>query len=159
MMFDELETKASYIFPVSEKYFGYLKKRKVISREYINTLKSGGVGILTENFILINDVPYSVNCLLGESKESIFDIIETNSLYGLSSEDGTAFAVLHGDDYLLFLPNDAGVYYKSISTDERVLLAKSFTLFLGMISFQNEGQKKSTEKTFKDDFIGEMRYK
>ena len=136
MKFNKKETKESYIFPVTGKYYRYLAEREVISKEYKEALEGEQVGILMENVVIIQKKPFCVNCILGESNESIFDIIGNNEIYKLSKETGTVFAVLYGDDYLFFKPQDPHVYYKSISTDEEVLVANTYKDFIELIWFE-----------------------
>ena len=137
MKFNVPETKESFTFPVSNRYYSFLDGRRIVSTEYLEALKNGCVGIMLENTIIIQESPFCLNCILGESSENIFDIIETNKLYNLSPDDGTAFAVLYGDDYLFFKPNDSRVYYRSISTDKVVLLANSYSDFLSLIRYED----------------------
>ena len=137
MHFNKTETTASFAPTISDKYFRFLDEREVVSEEYRASLKSGLFGILTENVIMIDNKPFCVNCILGESEDSIFDIIGTNQLYAINANDGTVFSVLYGDDYLFFKPNDTKVYYKSISTDEIVTLADSYNAFLSMVEDQD----------------------
>ncbi|MBQ6520495.1 MAG: hypothetical protein IJI14_17405 [Anaerolineaceae bacterium] len=137
MKFNIIQTKESYVFPIPELYFTYLNERKIISEGYQKALRNDSVGILEENKIIIQNKPFCVNCILGKSSESIFDIIGTNKLYGLNPEEGTVFAVLYGDDYLFFKPDDKRIYYKSISSDEIIPLASCYTEFLSMICFDN----------------------
>lgn len=138
MIINKEETMESYETTISEKYYRFLEDRKVISKEYFSALRSGQFGILCENVLIIQGKPYCLNCILGQSDESIYDIIETNKLYGLSKDDGTVFAVLYGDDYLYFKPNDSKVYYKSLSSDEDFLVSNSYKEFLSKIDYQEE---------------------
>lgn len=136
MIFNQRDTDESFIKPISEEYFDYFKEREIVSDEYFRALRNGEYGILEENMLLINNTPFCLNCLLGESKESIFDIRGTNSLYGVSKDEGTAIAVLYGDDYIFLKPNDPKIYYKSISTDEELLIADTYNGFIKKLSFQ-----------------------
>ena len=136
MKFNQRDTDESFIKPISEEYFDYFKEREIVSDEYFRALRNGEYGILEENMLLINNTPFCLNCLLGESKESIFDIRGTNSLYGVSKDEGTAIAVLYGDDYIFLKPNDPKIYYKSISTDEELLIADTYNGFIKKLSFQ-----------------------
>ncbi len=138
MRVNRRETEESYKPIISDRYYKYLDDRSVVSDEYFTALKKGQFGILEENVLIIDESPFCLNCILGESEDSIFDIIGTNSLYNLSKEDGTVFAVLYGDDYLFFKPNDKRIYYKSISSDDEILVASTYNEFLGKIKFQED---------------------
>lgn len=137
LLFNNNDTKESYIKPISRGHLLYLENRGIISRDYYHALLIGDYGILKENKLEINGTPFCVNCILGQSDDQIFDIIGTNSLYNLQPEKKTAFSVLYGDDYLFFKPNDEKIYYWSISLDEEILLADTYNDFLSMIDFIN----------------------
>lgn len=137
MIFNLLETNDSYIFPVGKEYFDYLKERHIVSKDYICSLKSKQVGILNENVIMIDNRPFCLQCILGSSDDNIFDIIKTNELYKIKADEGTAFGVLYGDDYLLFKPNDERIYYQSLSGDETIAIADTYKDFIAMIKTEN----------------------
>ena len=142
-MFDENKSNSLFTKPISEASIQYLKNRNVVSVEYFEALRKGMFGILDENTIQIKGIPYAINCILGESKDSIYDIRGTNDLYRLDPSVGTAFSVLYGDDYLAFKPNDERVYFRSLSSDEEVLVAESYDDFINQIRMEDTNDEKS----------------
>ena len=138
MMFDEMKSKSLFSRQISDDYIQYLRERKVVSAAYFQALREGNVGVLDENMILINDVPYAVNCILGKSQEAIYDIRGTNDLYQLDPSNGTVFSVLYGDSYLFFKPNDERVFFRSLASDEEVLVADSYDDFINKIKMEDK---------------------
>ncbi len=136
MKFDFENTKKFFSFPIDQKYFAYLKCRQIVSNEYIEALQKEQYGYLQENMILIQDQPYCLDCILGASGEAICDLMGTNDLYGLSAEIGTVIAVLLGDDYLFFKPNDPTVYFCCRDTDEIVPVAGSYSELQTKIQYE-----------------------
>ena len=146
-MFNEKDTKQFFINPIKQQYYDYLLSRGVNHSDYLSALREGNVGILNENVILIGADKYSVNCILGMSNESIFDIIGTNALYGLTPDRGTVIAVLYGDDYIFYKPNDHCLYLSTVSNIEVSVVAESFTEFLTMIHVETNDQSTNAEST------------
>ena len=132
------KTKKYFNDSIQEKYLDFLKERNIISERYIQALKSGNYGILEDNTILINDEEYIVTYILGSSTESIYDLIRVNQFYDLRSEEGTVFAILLGDDFLFFKPNDEKVYFFYRDTEEVTIVAEDYDSFLDLITFQGE---------------------
>ena len=132
------ETKMYFNDSIQEKYFDYLKERNVISEEYVQSLRNGQYGMLEENILLINKEEYVVSYILGSGKESIYDLIRVNQFYDLAPEVGTAFAILLGDDFLFFKPNDKRVYFFYRDTEKITEVATDYEAFLKQIKFQGE---------------------
>lgn len=138
MKFQKKVTEDTYKRSVSDKYYEYLKSRGITNTNYIKALKNNEFGILIENVVTISDKPFCLNCILGESSENVYDLIETNNMYGLSKEEGTVIAVLYGDDYIFAKPESESIFYKSITTDEVIELAKSYKDFCELIKYVEE---------------------
>ena len=129
------KTKRYFNDSIQEKYLDFLKERNITSKGYIQALKDGKFGMLEENFIEINNEEYIVTYILGSSNESIYDLIRVNQFYDLNSEEGTVFAILLGDDFLFFKPNDERVYFLYRDTEEVTEVASDFDSFLSQIKF------------------------
>lgn len=132
------KTKMYFNDSVQGKYFDFLKERNIISESYVQALKKGEYGMLEDNSLIINKEDYVVTYILGSGKESIYDLIRVNQFYGLAPEEGTAFAILLGDDYLFFKPNDKRVYFFYRDTEEVTEVATDYEAFLKQIKFQGE---------------------
>ncbi len=74
-------------------------------------------------------VAYNVSYILGASKTDIYDIIRVNQIYGIEPDEGTIFAIIRGDDYLFFKPNDAAVYFFCRDTEEDIKVAEDYKAF------------------------------
>ncbi len=132
------KTKLYFDDTVCDKYFDFLEKRNISSKSYITALKDGDYGMLEDNSILIEGEEYMVTYILGSSKESIYDLIRVNQFYDLDPKEGTAFAILLGDDFLFFMPNDEKVYFFCRDTEEAKEVAADYDSFLALIQFQGE---------------------
>lgn len=123
---------------ICDKYYDFLKRRNIRSKSYIQALKDGKYGILEDNTILIEEEEYMVTYILGSSKESIYDLIRVNQFYDLDPKEGTAFAILLGDDFLFFMPNDEKIYFFCRDTEEIKEVAADYDSFINLIQFQGE---------------------
>ena len=132
------KTKLYFDDTVCDKYFDFLEKRNIRSKSYIKALKDGDYGMLEKNSILIEGEEYMVTYILGSSKESIYDLIRVNQFYDLDPKEGTAFAIMLGDDFLFFMPNDEKVYFFCRDTEEAKEVAADYDSFLALIQFQGE---------------------
>lgn len=141
MVINESETQKLFKKKIPKSYLDYLHKRNVVSEEYYSSIENDLFGILCENVIFIEDTPFCVECILGASEVDVYDILRSNELYGLKSETGTAFAVLYGDDFLFFKPNDNKVYYHNRAKDYSVLIAESYNSLIDLIQMEeNENE-------------------
>lgn len=132
MKIDAEKTKKFFDEAIQEKHLEFLKERNVISEQYVQALKDGTFGMLEDNTIIINGEEYVVTYILGSSKESIYDLIRVNQFYDIPAEEGTAFAILLGDDYLFFKPNDEKVYFFYRDTEEVTEVAEDFNSFMNL---------------------------
>lgn len=138
MKFDAENTNKYFSFPIEQEHIEYLKHQQIASAEYLESLQQNQYGYLRENMLLIQGKPYCLDCILGASSESICDLIGTNDLYNLSAEVGTVFAVLLGDDYLFFKPNDPTVYFCCRDTDEIIPIADSYLELQKKIQYEEK---------------------
>ena len=129
MKIDREQSKPYFKQRVSKKYIVFLESRNVTAKGYCEHLKQHLYGFPQENAIRIGNDEYSIQYLLGPSNEDIYDLIRDNQIYGMKPEDGTIFAVLLGDDYLFFKPNDDAVYFCFRDTEETIKVAESLEEF------------------------------
>lgn len=138
MKFNVEKTKKYFNDSIQEKHLDFLKDRNITSKGYLQALKEGAFGMLEDNTIQINNEEYIVTYILGSSNESIYDLIRVNQFYDLDPQEGTAFAILLGDDFLFFKPNDEKVYFFYRDTEEVAEIAEDYDSFLNLITFQGE---------------------
>lgn len=134
----QAETKKLFRKRIPKKYFEYLQNRGIISNEYFDSLKNGSFGLLEENVLFIDNKPFCVESILGASTEDVYDIIRTNEIYEIEPTQGTAFAILYGDDYLFFKPNDIRVYYCNRMDAVPVCIAESYGSFINSIQMEEQ---------------------
>ena len=129
MKIDIEQSKPYFKRRLSKKYLTFIEERNVTAKGYLELLKSHQYGFMVENSIKIGKDEYSVQYILGPSEEDIYDLIRDNEIYGIKPEEGTIFAVLLGDDYLFFKPNDDAVYFCFRDTEEIIKVAESLKDF------------------------------
>lgn len=140
MIINATDTKELFRKKIPQKYLEYLKERKVVSEEYLDSLKNGIFGILEENVLFIENKPFCVECFLGASNDDVYDIIRSNELFELEPQKGTAFAVLYGDDFLYFKPDDTKVYYFNRIDNTSVCIAESYNSLIGLIKMEENDE-------------------
>ena len=133
MTINIVKTREHYKETLSESYYDYLLKRGINSTSYIQALRGGLFGVLDENCIVIDGYDYCIRCVLGMSEENIYDLIQTNVLYGLSPAEGTVIAVTEGDDYMFLKPDEDTVYFCFREDEEITRVADNYEAFISMI--------------------------
>jgi len=132
------DTKEYYNSTVDERHLRFLEDRGINISEYTDFLREGRYGILDYNTVTLCGEECMVNCFLGSSNEGIYDLIRDNEIFGIKPEEGTIFAILEGDDFLFFRPDDEAVYYCYRDTEEVFRVADSFGELLEMIVMDEE---------------------
>ncbi len=138
MKINKEKTRQYFSDAVEKKHLDFLRERDVISKGYIKALKEGQYGMLENNCIYINGEEYIVTYILGASKESIYDLIRVNQFFDLPPEQGTAFAILLGDDFLFFKPYDETVYFFCRDTEEEFVVAEDYNSFMDLSCIKEE---------------------
>ena len=137
-MINESETRECFKKSITKKYFDYLESRGITCKQYLEALRQKKFGFINENMLNIDGRPYSVQCILGRSDESIYDIIKTNELYGIEPVNGTAIAVMYGDDYVYLMPDDEKIYFMDCCFGKSMIIADTYDEFISNIRIVNE---------------------
>ena len=130
------ETKNFFISDESA-LMKYLDSRNVRNQVYRNFLMQTPMGCLEANTFSVNGECYGVSHFLSVSNIEGFDIQKANKNLGLDKGNIMAIALVEGDDVLCMNIKTGEVFLWMIScgNGEEVLVSKTFTEFLDMISF------------------------
>ena len=131
MYIDKLKNSTFFEDDAEQYMLNYLCSKGINNYDYINFFKKHGLGFFNDNILYINEDEYSIECFLGSSENSAYDIIKCNKIRDLDSTPVCAIAMLYGDDLICLSNRDLAVYFWD--DNNLVKIADSFSEFIKKI--------------------------
>ena len=86
---------------------------------------------MNDNILIIDGEEYCLECFLGKSDNTAYDIVSCNKVYGLDDTPVRAIAVLYGDDTICINSLDGRIYFWN--GNDLIKVAENFGEFIKQI--------------------------
>lgn len=127
------EKKGESFFISDSKYvLDYVSRKGIDDVFYKNFIENYFGGFVTDNTITVSNEEYTIQCFLGKSENTAYDIVKCNEIRELDKTPLCAIAMLYGDDLICINANDGRVYF--FDDNELILLSENFELFIKSIN-------------------------
>ena len=116
----------------SQYILDYVSKKKIVDECYFKFIDKYCGGFATDNMIIINDEEYTIQCFLGTSENTAYDIVKCNKIREVHETPLCAIALLYGDDLICINANDGCVYFWN--DEDLIKVAENFEDFVNKIN-------------------------
>lgn len=116
----------------SQHIFDYASEKNIVDACYLNFVGKYCGGFVADNTIIINDEEYTIQCFLGTSENTAYDIVKCNKIRDVHETPLCAIALLYGDDLICINANDGHVYFWN--DEDLIKVADNFEDFINKIN-------------------------
>ena len=133
-MYIDIEKSVGFFQQNSYNYISnYLSSQKIVDKNYYSFLKLNQGGFVVNNSIVIDGESFCLQCFLGKSNNTAYDIISCNKIRELNDTQLCAIAMLYGDDLICIDSQSGYIYY--FNDEKLIKLAENFKDFFDKIKF------------------------
>lgn len=130
-MFIDKKKGEKFFISDSKYILNYIFKKGIDDVFYKTFIETNYGGFVVDNIIMVSNEEYTIQCFLGKSENTAYDIVACNNIRELDKTPLCAIAMLYGDDLICINANDGAVYF--FNDNELVLLASNFESFFKSI--------------------------